>query len=235
VSTQSKAKGETSNYTVRPGDHLFHILMHRYGLSNTAAEMIIPEIMRLSGIQKPENLSVGQRLTIPLPLPSDTATQSRSKNSRNAPQPESAVEPPRVTRTPHMREIVARPSQPCLLAREVAEQLGVRIPSLSPLLNAESISVYSNEVKMAVVCDLSPAETYTLERLLAQQGAKILVLKADEMPRMVVEELVGRLKILFQLSNADTASNLPLTYLFPDAIAGEDLWLTIRPDVPASK
>lgn len=227
------AKGDISNYTVRPGDHLFLILMHRYGLSNEAAEQLIPEILRLNGIRKPEGLSVGQRLTIPLPSPTNTQLHHSRRKSRRSPQPESVAVPPHATDTPHVREMVAPSGQPCLLAREVAEQLGVRVPAFSPLLDAESISVSNDVLKVAVVCGRAPAEAYTLERLLARQGVKLLAFKADEAPRSVIEGLAGRLGISFLLSSADTAAELPLTYIFPAANAGKDLVLTIRPDVPA--
>lgn len=248
VSAAPDAKGDNSSYTVRPGDHLFLILMHRYGLSNDAAEQLIPEVMRLNGIRKPKSLSVGQRLIIPLPPPTNTPSQHSRRKSRRSPQPETAaVQPqhaadtetaavqPHAADTTYARELVAPPSQPCLLAGEVAEQLGVRVPPLSPLLDAESISVSYDVLKMAVVCGRAPAETYTLGRLLAQHGVKLLAFKVDEAPRTVIEGLAGRLGISFRLSNDDTAAELPLTYTFPAAIAGKDLKLTILPDVPASK
>lgn len=239
VSAASGIQGENSSYTVRPGDHLFLILMQRYGLSNNAAERLIPEIMRLNGIRKPKNLSVGQRLTIPL-LPiteaaTNTLSQSGLTSHPSPPLPESGAAPPHATKTHLVQEIVADRSRPCKLAREVAEQLGIRISPLSPFLDAESVSVSYDALKVAVVCGLEPAEAYTLERLLARYGVKLLLFKADEAPRTVIEGVAGRLGIFFRLSDADAASELPLTYLFPAAIAGKDLRLTILPDPSSSK
>lgn len=235
VSATPNAKGENSSYTVRPGDHLFLILMQRYGLSNKAAEQLIPEILRLNGIRKPESLSVGQRLTIPLPPATNTPSQSVRLKSPRSSQPESAEAQPNATDIPNVQEVVAPKSQPCLLAREVAEQLGVRVPSLSPLLDAESISISNDVLKMAVVCGLAPPEAYTLKRLLERQGVKLLVFKADEAPGTVIEGLAGSLGISFRLYSTNTAAELPPIYLFPAAISGKDLRLTIRPDIPASK
>lgn len=238
VPAASSVQGENSIYTVRPGDHLFLILMQRYGLSNNAAEQLIPEIMRLNGVLKPEGLSVGQRLTIPL-LPITDAAANKSSQSGQAPHPsplpESGAAPPHATETHLVQEIVADRSRPCMLARDVAEQLGIRISPLSPFLDAESVSVAYDALKVAVVCGLEPAEAYTLERLLTRYGVKLLLFKADEAPRTVIEGLAGRLGIFFRLSNADAVSELPLTYLFPAAISGKDLRLTILPDPSSSK
>lgn len=235
VSAKPNTKRGSSSYTVRPGDHLFLILMQRYGLSNEAAEQLIPEIMRLNGIKKPGKLSVGQRLTIPLPAITDKPIQSNSQSSSSPPQPESETVPPDTNDTPHVRELVAIPARPCLLAREVAAQLGVRVTPFSTFMDAEGLSMSYSSLKIAVVFGLAPAEAYTLERLLALQGVKLLLFKGDEAPRSVIEGVAGALGIPFSLSDADAGAELPLTYLFPAAITGKDLRLTIRPDIPVSK
>lgn len=232
--TQDKKRG-SSSYTVRPGDHLFIILMQRYGLSNEAAERLIPEIMRLNGIKKAERLSVGQQLTIPLPAVTDKPTQSNSQSSNAPSHPEPETVSPDANGTPHVRVLAAIPARPCLLAREVAEQLGVHVTPFSTFMDAEGLSMSYYAIKIAVVFGLAPAEAYTLERLLALQGVKLLLFKSDEAPRSVIEGVAGALGIPFRLSNADAAAELPLTYLFPAAISGKDLRLTIRPDIPVSK
>ena len=57
----------TVRYTVKPGDHIFKILVRDFGLSNQQAERIIPDIARLNGIGDIRRLRVGQELVIPLP------------------------------------------------------------------------------------------------------------------------------------------------------------------------
>jgi len=57
-----------SDYTVRPGDHMFKILMKEYGLSNAEAEALVPEVKRLNGISDIRRLQVGRSLRIPLAL-----------------------------------------------------------------------------------------------------------------------------------------------------------------------
>lgn len=93
-----------SSYTVRPGDHLFIILMRHYGLSGNAAERLIPEVMRLNGIRNPQGLAVGQQLVIPLPRQQARPAKLARKNpqpadqaaaEQSAPQEQSAQsEPP---------------------------------------------------------------------------------------------------------------------------------------------
>lgn len=55
-----------SEYTIRPGDHIFRILMRDYGLSNNQAEALVPEIKRLNDIGDIRRLRVGQTIRIPL-------------------------------------------------------------------------------------------------------------------------------------------------------------------------
>lgn len=234
------AKKPESTYIVQPGDHLFLILMRRYGLPNNTAEQLIPEIMRLNGIRNPKSLTVGQRLTIPL-LPTseqeaDTKTSSNRQKSSQTPPISAPLPPPVTNNTPQMKEVVVPSGKPCTVAREVADQLGVRVASFLPLLDEESTSVFYNTQKMAVVCGFTHAEKYTLERVLARRGIKLLAFTANEAPRTVIETLANRLGIALNLSDkAGTSTELPLTYLFPAFIAGDDLLLTIRPEAPAAK
>jgi hypothetical protein len=52
-------------YTVKPGDHIFKILVARLGLSNEVAERLIPEIIRVNKITNIKKLTVGRTLLIP--------------------------------------------------------------------------------------------------------------------------------------------------------------------------
>ena len=229
VTATHNSKGENSSYTVLPGDHLFLILMQRYGLSNRAAEQLIPEIIRLNNIRKPESLSVGQRLIIPLPPTTDKATKAD-----RSPLPESITAPPHTVDTPHVREVAVAPSRPCRLARKVAEQLGARVSALSPFIDVESISLSYKTLEVATFCGLGTAEAYTLERLLASHKIKLLYFKADETPRNVIEEIAKTLGISFDVLNTDKEVELPLTYLFHAVIDGKDLRLKLGPVLPAS-
>lgn len=57
--------GEYVRYTVKPGDHIFKILVSRFGMSNEAAEKLIPEIVRINDISNIKSLTVGRTLLIP--------------------------------------------------------------------------------------------------------------------------------------------------------------------------
>uniref|UniRef100_A0A831U078 LysM peptidoglycan-binding domain-containing protein n=1 Tax=Geobacter metallireducens TaxID=28232 RepID=A0A831U078_GEOME len=61
-----RAAAGMSEYTVKPGDHIFIILMREYGLSNAEAEALVPEVKRLNGISDIRRLQVGRSLRIPL-------------------------------------------------------------------------------------------------------------------------------------------------------------------------
>ncbi len=54
-----------TTYTVRPGDHLFKILMRDYGLTNDEAESFIEEIRQENNIYDIRRLRVGQKIVIP--------------------------------------------------------------------------------------------------------------------------------------------------------------------------
>ena len=72
-------KNETY-YTVKPGDHLFKILIRDYGLSNSEAESFIEEIKAENNIRDIKRLKVGQKITIP-------AVRRRSDGSLKLIQP----------------------------------------------------------------------------------------------------------------------------------------------------
>lgn len=58
-------EGDFVRYTIKPGDHIFKILMVHFGLSNEAAEKLIPEIVRVNDIPNIRRLTVGNTLLIP--------------------------------------------------------------------------------------------------------------------------------------------------------------------------
>lgn len=62
-SSSTSAKGVV--YTVKPGDHLFKILMRDYGLCNNEAESFIEEIKRENNIYDIKRLKIGQKIIIP--------------------------------------------------------------------------------------------------------------------------------------------------------------------------
>jgi LysM repeat protein len=63
--TAASAEKHGTSYTVKPGDHLFKILMRDYGLNNNEAESFIEEIKRENNIYDIKRLKIGQKITIP--------------------------------------------------------------------------------------------------------------------------------------------------------------------------
>jgi LysM repeat protein len=65
VEKTSSTAAKAGVYTVKPGDHLFKILMRDYGLSNNEAESFIEEIKRENNIYDIKRLKIGQKIVIP--------------------------------------------------------------------------------------------------------------------------------------------------------------------------
>ena len=65
AATGSGSEADYIRYTVKPGDHIFKILVGRLGMSNEAAERLIPEIIRVNNISNIKTLPVGRTLLIP--------------------------------------------------------------------------------------------------------------------------------------------------------------------------
>lgn len=242
------ATGKTegsSSYTVRPGDHLFVILMRHYNLSNEAAERLIPEVLRLNGIRNPQGLTVGQRLTIPLPAPPERQTKTARKQPPQpapaaaqtatpalvqtaqppaptaAPQatPPLAVIPPTIPNQPPattaVREVSISAAPPCILAHEIVKQLDLLVPSTKLILGEDTLTAEHAGLKVVVACDLSSDKAYTYERLLAQHDIQLLVFTGTEPSRRVIKKLANRLSLSYRQSDPDATGNQPPTYLFP--------------------
>lgn len=219
-----------SRYTVRPGDNLFLILIRQYGLSNSAAERLIPDVLQRNGIRENQILKIGQRLVIPLgakarPSPEKSVTATLP----SVPTATPVVQAP-AAETPLVREIVLEAAAPCPLVRNLARELGLQIPSFTTLTHSENVSIGYDDLKMDVACGLTPAEAYTHERLLAPHGIQLLVFNGDVPPRQVVEELADRLGMTIRLADDTMLEGLPVTYLFPASDPAEKtVRLTIRP------
>lgn len=230
----SAPKEGTSIYTVKPGDYLFLILIRQYGLSNEAAERLIPEIMRLNGIKSPKALTVGQKLTIPLAHGKESGPKAISKAE---PQPTPAADQTPQASQAHQastdtvgteRQVTVTAAKPCTLARAVIEQLGLLIARIKPMPNPAAFTAGHAGLKLVVACNLPPDEAYTYSRMLVYHHASLLVFKGDEQPRRVIEELAGQLRLSFHMADPAAPDSLPLTYVFPaEGPYGQNVRLTI--------
>lgn len=79
VRKSERAPAGLTDYTVRPGDHIFKILMREYGLSNREAEALIPEVRRINGIADIRRLRVGQTIRLPLGAAAGNDDRGRSR------------------------------------------------------------------------------------------------------------------------------------------------------------
>lgn len=120
----SSASGEYVRYTVKPGDHIFKILTVNFGISNDAAERLIPEIVRINNISNIKALTVGRTLLIP--------AQGKQATSGHHPRKERHKEKSR-TAAPEAKasseKAPATPSAPAPQAPEAAP----RAPEPAPL------------------------------------------------------------------------------------------------------
>ena len=234
--------GESSFYTVRPGDHLFSILMRRYRLSNEAAERLIPEVMRLNNVSNPQGLTIGQRLTIPLTTPPERPIRATRKPApqatpepvqttapaliqaplpqtsepKTSPRPtiKSQPNPQQAAATTTPREVSIKAVQPCALAHEIAKQLNLLVPSANLISMKDALTAEHAGMKVVIACGLSPDNTYTYERLLARHGIQLLVFTGDESSRSVIRKMANRLSLPYQQSETGDTGDLPLSYLF---------------------
>ncbi|MEI6206107.1 MAG: LysM domain-containing protein [Desulfuromonadales bacterium] len=236
-SDETAPRNGASNYVVKSGDYLFVILMRHYGLSNDAAERMIPEVMRVNGISNPKGLTVGQRLTIPLTPSQDVKQRTISKKPPKAglSQSQPSGAPQQSAQTSHSQipaesmeqKATISVAPPCVLARKVIEHLGLLAAQIE--LQPESgFAAATSDIKLVVACDLPPEESYTYGRLLDLRHIRLLVFKGDESPNRVIEELADHLKLSFHRDNSTPPDILPLTYVFTaNSSYKQDVSLTI--------
>lgn len=207
--TAAGASGQESIHLVQPGEHLFLILMKRYGLSNQAAERLIPEVMRLNGVTSPKGLKVGQRLRIPLPARDGRQIASTPvSDSKSAPP----LKPDHDTATKSMAEpypaadisIAAAP--PCQLSGNMLEKLGLLTSSPPGIRGVESVTAEYAGQSVTIACELSRAEQYTYQRLLARTGIQLLVFDGSESAGRTVEKTANALGLVFSKQEPDTGS-----------------------------
>lgn len=151
ASSVEAGQGEYVRYTVRPGDHIFKILMIRFGLSNEQAERLIPSIVGVNGIRNIKALEVGRTLLIPAAALHGREPKAGKENAKepakevrdgtqaephNAPQPaasessktpEPAAEPPRAP-----EPSTATPEAPPAKAPPVPAPTPAPAPDASP-------------------------------------------------------------------------------------------------------
>ena len=144
----SVESGQESIHVVQPGEHLFQILMKQYGLSDPAAERLIPEVMKLNGISSSKGLKVGQRLRIPLPAKDGKHSVSppipaQQQSRLTSVKPQSTAPAPAPVQAP----VTALPAQTTVPAKSA-------IPAPSAIPEAPPVIV-SISIVSASPCELA--------------------------------------------------------------------------------
>jgi hypothetical protein len=239
-----------SIYTIRPGDHLFLILIRNYGLTNDAAERLIPEVMRQNNIRNPHGLIVGQRLTIPLPpkqeQPAKTVRKGNPPTTAATTKAEMPQFPPsqaiqNISEIAQRRQgqkapeavegqVTITAAPPCSLARDFANKLKVIAPQSKLIQGKDTLTAEHAGLTVVIACGLSLEEAYTYGRLLAQHNVQLIDFTGNEPNRRVIEKLANSLGLSYRLADPDAGNNLPFGYIF-SAIGpnGQDIRLTIVP------
>jgi hypothetical protein len=105
-------------YTVKPGDHIFKILVTRLGMSNEAAERLIPEIIRVNHITNIKKLTVGRTLLVPDKARQEHLAKSaqpgrtRHKREHEEEVPSAPSAPAPITAAPVTKTLPSAPTQP---------------------------------------------------------------------------------------------------------------------------
>lgn len=156
----SSGSGNIS-YTVKNGDHIFKILMKHFGMTNAAAEELIPEVARLNNIADIRKLTIGQTILIPAGQSRTAIALGNKGEAGVAPLASSAAEP----------AIQQRFSTVQLIESPVSAAIAVRsIASKDPAEVADSI---------LNILAVKPGKDHFVETSAATQQALRLSAKVD--------------------------------------------------------
>jgi len=130
TSAPDTAPQNSNIYTVQQGDFPLLILTKHYGLSQAAAEQLVPEMMRLNNLRNPRDLTVGQRLIIPVPVV--PPTQAPSKDAAAATPPTVPASKPSVQPAVALPAVAPPVVQPPIVQQPVVQPPVVLAPAASP-------------------------------------------------------------------------------------------------------
>jgi len=221
--------GDESVYVVQPGDHLFKILIRQYGLSDPAAERLIPEVMSLNGVASPKSLKVGQRLRIPLAARNGNLNKTVHAATRKTNQEPTETQTPRELPAPSagINSISILAAPPCELAQTLTKKLGLQ--AASRLKGKDIFRAVNGDRNITVACNLSRAEQYSYDRIVTFGHGKLLTFDGNESTERVVEQLTDSLNLAVQKHDPES-NRLPLTYTFaPFGSWSREVLLTILP------
>ncbi len=219
-----------ARYTVRSGDHIFKILMKDFGMSNSAAEALVPEIIRLNRISDIRKLTIGQTILIPTDArhrraaaPEKGSPESPAPGKQTVaetPQPAQATHPS--AEVPTVAAVAVRSiktSEPAeivdslmnILALKWGKNQIVETPPGKGGVGRFSVKVdrYFEHNGKRFILSLSDNDpyTYTLFRLLEVEGYNVVRLgPADDFVK-IVSTLLTRLDIPYRYAEQSLVLN----------------------------
>lgn len=180
------AEGGSSRYTIKSGEHISLILVRHYGLKETEAYKLLPEVLKLNNLSDARKVPVGRTLVIPLPAPGTTVTTKPSA----APAPGTTVQPATAT--------TVKPVDACAFARQALNRLGLTAagaPTDTPNFSSAYRGITAN-----LVCAPSAAELITYQRLSAVRDEQLIVLQPTDKPEATIEQLGHQLGLTYRAS-----------------------------------
>lgn len=211
-------------YKLQSGDHIFKVLMKHFGLSNQAAEELIPEILRINHITDFKRLAIGQVIQIPARIKqspaqaiekpgADAEIKRGSSRSQIVPSPAMMQATTARQETPKGVAIAVR----SVTTRDTTEMVDSILNILSLKWSKdrilESTAGTSHGASLSVKADRylenngdrfmisfanSDPFTYTLFRLLELDGVKLISLKPGQDLNQITASLLSALKIPFR-------------------------------------
>ncbi|KAF0220860.1 MAG: hypothetical protein FD174_857 [Geobacteraceae bacterium] len=188
VAAERTADGHV-RYTVKQGDHIFRILMKEFGMSNSEAERLIPDILRTNSIADIRKLTVGRTLLIPTAKRRHAPRPAATPPSPEPSPAEAGTEPPAPPSTPAP---VAQTETPEAPPASAAAPSIVQIHSMTAsdpveivdsLLSALSMDVHKNRIVEAVAGkNGGNAFSVKVDRYFEEKGKRFIVNGTEKDP-----------------------------------------------------
>lgn len=213
-------------YSVKSGDHIFKILMKDFGMSNSAAEALIPEIVRINNISDIKKLSIGQTILIPTGAKYRTAATVKGAPGKNRPEPPVRNKQPAITVTPQTPQTSRSLTEEPLVTAVAVRSIKTKDPSeiVDSLMNILALKWGKNQIietspgkggggRFSVKVDryfehnnkrfiLSLSDndpyTYTLFRLLEVEGYNVVRVSPTDDFAKIVSSLLTHLDITYR-------------------------------------
>lgn len=174
----SGARGNV--YTVKPGDHLFKILMRDYGLSNNEAESFIEEIRVENNIFDIRRLKVGQKIIIPPVRRRTDGSLKLTQSSQHVPRKSSATGPAGQSFTLESPVQMLAEQEAVNRVRETWDKI---VPARTELLKPLTLQTSSFSLTL-------DAQRYPL--FTAMDGGRILLDRSGTIPPLVKSLIQGK-------------------------------------------